>query len=792
MKFTLSWLKEFLDSTATIEEIAVRLTELGLEVEGITNRTDLAPFRIAEILAAGPHPDASKLQICRVNTGSGELQIVCGAPNARAGLKVVLAPIGSVIPAHGLVIKESKIRGVDSQGMLCSARELMVGEDESGIIELPKEAVVGDAYATFAGYDDPVIEIAITPNRGDCLGVYGIARDLAASGLGTLKTPSIEAIKGTISSPITVSNNTSYCTAFIGRYIKGVTNKPSPEWLQNRLRAIGTKPISALVDITNYITFTYGRPLHVYDAAMLSGTITVREAKEGEAFEALGGKHYTLSEGMGVIADDKQVLALGGIIGGNSSGCSLSSTTLFLEAALFDSISIAETGRHLQIDTDARYRFERGVDPAFVKEGAELATKMILELCGGEVSDLIISGTTQASFAAYSLKDTMALVGSFGGVKLEESTIIKILSDLGFTISGDHITTPSWRHDIDCAASLVEEVLRIHGYDKIVPLPLPAPARSFTAALSPQQKRAATTRRLLVSRGLSEAVTWSFMEQEKAVAFGGGSVALRLQNPISVELSTMRPSLLPNLLDSASRNSARGFHDIALFEIGPEFHGIAPEQQRVMITGVRAGKNAPKSIYNDSRDVDCFDAKADCLAVLAECGIPVDRVTVTTNAPNWYHPGRSGVIALGGKNILATFGELHPTISKSFDVKHTVVGFEINLGALPLSKSKQGRKSAPLFSDYQAVVRDFAFIAPGDLPVESLLRSIRGADKLLITDVALFDVYSGKGVEEGKKSVAISVTIQSKEKTLTEEELDEVSKRIIAEAQKNTGVNLRG
>jgi phenylalanyl-tRNA synthetase beta chain len=790
MKFTHAWLKEFLESNATLDEISQRLTALGLEVESITDRSqELAPFIVAEILEANPHPDATKLQVCRVNNGTEELQIVCGAPNARAGIKVVLAPIGSTIPAHGLVIKASKIRGVESNGMLCSARELVVGDDESGIIELPASAIPGSSFAALSGLDDPVIEIAITPNRGDCLGVYGIARDLAASGLGKLKPLALPHIKSNTTSPISVAiADTSACPLFAGRYIKNVTNRPSPDWLQNLLKAVGIKPISALVDITNYIAFTYGRPLHVYDAATLQGNITVRSAQEGEIFEALGGKSYSLKPRMTVISDEAQVLALGGIIGGNSSGCTETTRDVFLESALFNPANIADTGRQLLIDTDSRYRFERNVDPAFIVSGADLATQLIIDTCGGETSELVIAGSTQNPVQTQSFN--LERILTLGGLQLDNNTVMTILTALGFTIKGNNITVPSWRSDVDCEASLVEEVLRVYGYDNLPALPLPLPEKS-QPAYSPQQRRTATSRRLLAMRGMTEAVTWSFMPTPKAILFNGGSDALKLQNPISVELESMRPSLLPNLLDALARNSARGFHDLALFEIGPEFHGIKPNQQRIMITGVRAGKTAAKSHYNDARDVDALDAKADCLAVLAESGVPVDRVTIAANAPAWYHPGRSGTIALGGKNILAHFGELHPLILKEFDLKGAVVGFEIAAEAIPLSKPKQGRKPAPEYSDYQAVVRDFAFIVGSDVPVDSILRAARAADKVLITNVALFDVYSGKGVEEGKKSVALSVTLQSNVKTLTEEELDAVSRKVIAEVEKQTGGALR-
>jgi len=790
MKFTLSWLKEFLDTNASVDEISARLTALGLEVEHVIDRSvQLAPFKVAEILEACPHPDATKLQVCRVNNGSETLQIVCGAPNARAGIKVILAPIGTTIPAHGLVIKASKIRGVDSHGMLCSAKELMVGDDESGIIELPSNAIPGAPYVTLAGLDDPVFEIAITPNRGDCLGVYGIARDLAASGLGTLKKLILPQVTVDSSKTISVTINTANCSIFTCRSFVGVTNCPSPDWMQKYLKAIGVKPISALVDITNYIAFTYGRPLHVYDQALLDGSVTIRESKEGEVFHALNGNRYTLSEGLTVVADHSKILALGGVIGSSDSSCSRTSTTILLESALFDPAAVAKAGRALQIDSDSRYRFERHTDEDFVETGLELASALILSICGGEAGTIISVGKTEPQ---RSIQFSMDKIATLGGLTVDEEKLHTILTALGFTLHGNHLTIPSWRHDIDCEAAIVEEVLRVIGYDALPLLPLPAAAQSTLPILSAQQRRIATSRRLLATRGLTETVTYSFMPTDKAVLFGGGSAALRLENPISVDLESMRPSLLPNLLDAANRNHARSFFDLALFEIGPEFFGNIPGEQRLMMSGIRTGKTAAKSYYHDARDIDVFDVKADCFALLAESGVPTDRVTINRGAPSWYHPGRSGVISLGGKNILAYFGEIHPVIQKTFDLKNPVYAFEIIASAMPVSKPKQGRKPAPDFSDFQATTRDFAFIVNNDVPVETLLRSARAADKELITNVALFDIYRGKGVDEDKKSVAISVTLQSKTRTLTDEDIEIACGKIVVDVMKATNGILRG
>lgn len=791
MQFTYSWLKEFLETNATLAEISEKLTALGLEVEKIVDKSvELAPFKIAAILEAQPHPNADKLRVCKVDTGNGILQIVCGAPNARAGIKVVLAPVGSVIPTNGLKIKASSIREVESNGMLCSARELGIGEDHNGIIELAADAPLGESFVAWEGLNDPVIEIAITPNRGDCLGVYGIARDLAAAGLGTLKPLAVQAVKGSFASPVAVKiEDAKGCPLFIGRAIRGVTNPESPAWLKKRLEAIGINPISALVDITNYISFTFGRPLHVYDADKLQGSLTVRHSRAGETFTALNDKDYTLEAGLTVIADTANVLALGGIIGGKESGCAPVTKNVFLEAAFFDPVMIAEGGRKLQIDTDSRYRFERTVDRGFVRMGADIATRMILELCGGEASEYVVAG--EENLAPRVINFNPEKVRTLGGVELEEKRIFAILTALGFVINGKQVTAPSWRSDVEGEADLVEEVLRVNGYDALPNTPLPVPDQFFIPALSLSQRRVAASRRLLVARGFSEAVTWSFMPQSLAVLFGGGQPELQLQNPISTELGTMRPSILPNLLDAVRRNSARGYHDLAFFEVGPVFKGVTPDKQQQVLTAVRAGKTVPRSLYGEARAVDMFDIKADVFAVLAEYGLATDKLNITRDAPDYYHPGRSCVLRLGNKP-LAYIGEFHPHVLQILDVKTSAVACEVFLEAIPVPKTKHGRKPAPHWSDYQAVERDFAFIVDNATEADAVLRAVRGAEKQWITDVSLFDVYSGKGVEEGKKSLALCVTLQAQDKTLTEAEIDAVSKKIIENVVKQTNGYLRG
>lgn len=791
MKFTLSWLKDHLDTGASLDDIVRTLTAIGLEVESVADRAAaLKGFTVAKILAAEKHPQADKLQVCRVQSDAGELQIVCGAPNARAGLFVALAKEGAVIPHGGMVIKKTKIRGVESNGMLCSATELGLGEDSDGIIELPETVKIGESIVDVLGLGDPVIDIAVTPNRADCLSVRGIARDLAAAGLGTLKPMGLGTKNsGTFPSPITVTiADTKKCPQFIGCFIKGVKNGPSPDWLKKRVEAIGQKSISALVDITNYITIDLGRPLHVFDAKKLRGNLTVRDAKNGEKLKALNSKEYILHGGMTVIADDSGALSLGGVIGGEETGCSEDTTEVFLEVALFDPVDIAKTGRTLDILSDARYRFERGVDPAFAEEGANIAIQLIQKLCGGEASQLVRAGQMPEWKRTITLRSER--IATLGGVMIHENKEETILTLLGFECVADYgswkVTPPSWRGDIEAEADLIEEVLRIHGYEHIPATPLP-PAPWPGVPVNPAQ----AARNLLASRGMLECYSWSFISESQAKLFGGGKPELKLQNPISADLDTMRPSLLPNLLEAAKRNAFRGFKDTALFEVGLEFHDTTPSGQRMVAAGIRAGHETNRQykdalFNNNERDVDAFDTKADALAVLQALGAP--KCSVTTDTPPWYHPGRSGALTLG-KTVLGYFGEVHPGLLATFDLEKAVA-FEIFLDAIPAPRAK-GKAKPPLkLSDFPAVERDFAFTVDEKVTAAEIVAALAKADKNLITGVSIFDVYTGKGVDAGKKSVAVKVTLQSLERTLSEQDITATSQAIVV-AAKSFGGTLR-
>lgn len=797
MKFTLSWLKDHLDTNVSLNEISDKLTAIGLEVESVSDRSkELQPFTVAKILHAEKHPEADKLRVCKVQSDVGELQIVCGAPNARAGIFVALAKEGAVIPASGMVIKKTKIRGVESNGMLCSADELSIGGDADGIIELP-EAPIGSSVAKLLGLEDPVIEIAITPNRGDALGVRGIARDLAAAGLGILKPlPDIKNYKGSFNSSISINIASSGCHQFIGCTLRGVKNGPSPAWLQQRLQAIGLRPISALVDITNYITFDLGRPLHVYDAKKLHGNIAVRPAKAGERIKALDDKEYTLMGNMIVIADDKAAVAVGGIIGGLETGCSEGTTDVFLEVALFEPDSVAKAGRALQLQTDARYRFERGVDVNFVEPGALHAIRMIKELCGGESSNLVIAGKIP-EWQCTVLFDT-GRVKSLGGVAMAASDCKRILSALGFGITDKgtvlEVAPPSWRSDIESQADLVEEVLRIRGYDHIPPTPLPTTSHLMKPASNVAQKRAGQARRLLASRGFLECCTWSFLPDAQAKLFGGGKAELKLANPISADLDTMRPSMLPNLLEAAKKNKFRGIADLLFCEIGFAYHDASPTGQRMVAAGIRVGHHTyyvhGEQFETCTPPLDAFDIKSDALAVLQCLGM--SKADITTDTPSWYHPGRSGALTLGGKVIMGHFGELHPSIVKHYDLEsQPVVAFEIFLDAVPQSAKKTKTKPALRLSDYQAVTRDFAFIVDEAVTAADIIRTLGKAEKQLVTGVDIFDVYAGKGVDNGKKSVAVNVTLQAMDRTLSDDEITTVSKAIVSSAEKGFGGKLR-
>jgi phenylalanyl-tRNA synthetase beta chain len=798
MKFTLSWLKDHLDTSEPLKKICDTLTMIGLEVESVADRAaELKPFTVAKILHAEQHPQADKLRVCKVQSDIGELQIVCGAPNARAGLYVVLAKEGVTIPNGGFVIKKTKIRGVESNGMLCSADELNLGSDSSGIIELPGEPKIGESVVSILGLDDPVIEIAITPNRADALSVHGVARDLAAAGLGKLKSlPDVSGFKGGFASPVQVGiKDDNKCQQFIGAYIKGVKNGASPDWLKKRLESIGQKPISALVDITNYITIDLGRPLHVFDAKKLRGNLVVRNSKPGESLQALNGKSYILPEGMTVIADDSGVLSLGGIIGGEATGCTEATTDVFLEVALFDPAQVAQTGRSLQIDSDARYRFERGVDVDFVETGALHALRLIKQLCGGEASALTLAGKTPQW--QRTLRFAPERVKTLGGVDVSPEKSIQILSALGFAANREEaayaVSPPSWRADVENEADLVEEVLRIHGYDHIPVTPLPQ-IMVTTLPVSPAQQRVKLAKDILSQRGMLELCTWSFLPEAQAKAFGNTNAKLKLLNPISEDLNTMRPSLLPNLLDAAKRNAARGIKEGGFFEVGLQFHDVTPDGQRMVASGIRINK-ITEARYSLSgfqllpRPVDAFDAKTDAVAALQTLGI--NKYEITTDVPAWYHPGQSGTLMLG-KTVLGHFGVLHPALLlNTYDFKQTLIaGFEIFLDAIPQSRAK-GKAKPPLkISNFQIVDLDFAFVIDNSTLVIDLYDTIRKAHNL-ITEYQVFDKYTGDKIEPGKASIAIEVKLQAMDRTLSEQDIASASKAIIDAVQKKHGGQLR-
>ena len=798
MKFTLSWLKEHLDTDASLAEVRERLTMLGLEVEGITNPAEtLKGFVVGYVVEAAQHPNADRLRVCKVDTGTEVVQVVCGAPNARTGMKGVFAPTGSYIPGTDMMLKASKIRGEESNGMLCSSRELQLGDDHSGIIDLPADARTGAPAAEALGLDDPVIEIKVTPNRGDCLGVHGIARDLAASGLGILKPVKADKIAGTYKSPIEWTHGyearpDSPCPIVVGRHFRGIKNGPSPDWLQRRLKAIGLRPISTLVDITNLVTFDLNRPLHVFDAKKLSGDLVMRQAREGETILALDGKTYTLDPSISVIADSKGVHGIGGIMGGEDTGVREDTTEMFLEAAYFQPIGIAASGRKLGIQSDARYRNERGIDPESCAWGAEVATRLILELCGGETSEIVSSGVMPVWQRTYDLRKDR--VKNLTGIDVPAKETGEILEKLGFIVNGTgpwSALVPSWRPDIVGEADLVEEVTRVHGFDHIPTTSLSRLSATSKPVRDAMQRRVPQARRALGARGMNEAVTWSFLPLKQAERFGGGGADLRLLNSIASELDTMRPSILPNLVDAATRNEARGLANPALFEVGPQYKDATPAGQRTVAAGLRHNMAVPRNWAGPARTVDAFDAKADALAVLAAIGAPVDNLSAQAGAPDWYHPGRSGAIKLGDR-VMAHFGELHPEIAAAADLRGPVAAFEVFLDAPPLPKAKATKARPKLvLSAFQPVERDFAFLVDAAVEAEKIVRAARNADKALIAGCRVFDLYAGKGVPEGKKSIAIAVTLQPVERTLTDAEIEAVSAKIVAQVAKATGAQLR-
>jgi phenylalanyl-tRNA synthetase beta chain len=810
MKFTLDWLKQHLETDAPLDEIGERLTMLGLEVEEIADRAQgLEAFVVGHVVEAKQHPNADRLKLCMVDNGSETVQVVCGAPNARQGMKGVFAPAGTYIPGIDTTLKAAKIRGEDSNGMLCSEREMGISDEHEGIIDLPEDAPIGAPFASIMGLDDPMIEIAITPNRQDCLGVHGVARDLAAAKVGKLIPFEATPVKGAYKSPIKwvidlPADKADACPMVAGRHFRGLKNGPSPQWLQDRLIAIGLRPISALVDITNFVTYDLGRPLHVFDAAKLDlgpdGALTMRMAKDGERILALDGKEYTLDSEMTVIADRSAVHGIGGLMGGEHSGCTGETTEVFLEVALFDTVRTAATGRKLALESDARYRFERGVDPESALWGVEVAARLVHEFCGGEASEVVIAGTMPDYAHSVSLRPER--VRALGGIAVPDDEIVRILEALGYAVRRDGeafaCEVPSYRMDVGGEADLVEDVLRVHGYDAIEPVPMRIATALPGAAITPAQRRVRQARRALAARGLLEAVTYSFMEGAKAALFdngegdGDGDGALALANPISADLDVMRPSILPNLIQAAARNADRGLGDAALFELGPQYRAPGPGGQDTVAAGVRTGASGPRHYAEAPRPVDALDAKADALGALDAANAPVGNLLVTRDAPGWYHPGRSGVLRLGNQ-VLATFGEIHPKVLRALDAKAPMVGFEVFLDRLPPAKTKGG-KSRPLLqpSPFQPVERDFAFVVDEAVEAGDILRAARGAEKALVTDVSVFDVFRGDAVGADKKSIAIAVTLQPTEKTLTDAEIDAVGQKIVAAVTKATGGTLRG
>lgn len=799
MKFTLSWLKDHLETDASVDEIVEALTDLGLEVEDVSNPAErLADFTLGKVVHAEQHPDADKLRVCKVATDEGELQIICGAPNAREGITVVVCKPGMYIPGLDITISVGKIRGVESFGMMASERELELSDEHDGIIELPS-GEVGDKFVDWLAQNDPskvdtMIEIAITPNRPDALGVRGIALDLAARGLGTMKPAKTVTIEGGYESPITVtideSAATDGCEIFAGRLIKGVKNGPSPQWLQDRLKAIGLRPISALVDITNFFTFDRNRPLHVFDADKVKGNLRVHRAAGGETLVGLDEKEYTFAAGMVVISDDEGVESIGGIMGGLATGCTEETTNVFLEAAVWDHIQIAYTGRGLKINSDARYRNERGIDPAYNIQAMDDATQMIIDLCGGEPSNLVTAGEVPDVARAYKL-DTDR-VQSLVGMEIPAETQVATLETLGFTIEGDMAHVPSWRPDVRGSADLVEEVARIASLTKLEGKPLPRVNEGLPEQiLSPMQKREQIARRTTAALGYNECVTYSFIDKAAAELFGGGTDATMLENPISSEMSHMRPSLLPGLLQAAARNQARGFMDMALFECGAVFHGGEPGEQENLLSGILVGRTVGKDIHGESRDVDIYDAKADMEAVMDALGAPA-KLTYNRGVNGWWHPGRSAKVGLGPKKILGAFGEIHPKVLAALNVKGPVVAFAIHTAEIPMPRKKSASKGAVTMADLQAVERDFAFVVDADVEAVNVVNAAAGADKNLIEDVRIFDEFIGGALGEGKKSLAITVRLQPTEKTLKEADIEAVATKIVEKVGKATGGTLRG
>jgi phenylalanyl-tRNA synthetase beta chain len=817
VKFSLSWLKTWLETDASLESILAALNNIGLEVEGVENRAaPLAPFVIAQVIEAAPHPNADRLRACRVDAGGGaEISVVCGAPNARTGMKAVFAPPGALIPGTGITLKVGEIRGVQSAGMLLSNREMGLGEDHDGIVELPADAPVGEKFAAWAGLNDPVIEISVTPNRGDALAVRGVARDLAAAGLGVLKPFAPAPVAGVGASKIIWRNEfAAACPWVLGRVISGVTNGESPAWLRQRLESIGLRPINTLVDITNFFTIDLGRPLHVFDADKITGGVLTLRPGAGETFAGLHGKPVTVSAADCVIADAAGVQSLAGIVGGEATGCDAGTTDVFIECALFDRVRIALTGQRHGIHSDARQRFERGIDQALLPEALDAATAMVVALCGGSPSEVTQAGAAPEWQREATLR--FARLKSFGGADIPADEAVAGLERLGFTTTGRDdegvtVAVPSWRNDIaqkpaleqwpaldpavaaaaaagaaviEPEVDLIEEVLRLRGLDSIEPVSLPVDVAVPPPVLSAAQARTGLARRVLAARGMLECVTFSFLDHGTAEKFGPAPESLRLANPIAADLDQMRATPLATLALAAARNVARGYPDLALFEVAPAYG----ETQSLAAAGIRTGAT-PAGVLTPARKYDAYDAKADALAVLAALGVPLEAVSVTPGGGEIYHPGQSGALRQGPKLRLGAFGALHPALCAALDLPAGAVAFEIDLGALPAPKRR--RKAPPVLSPLQPIRRDFAFLVPAATPAETLIRAARGAERKLITGVTLFDRYAGKNLAEGQISLAITVTIQPVEKSLTEAEIDAVAAAIIAAVAKATGGSLR-
>lgn len=794
MKFTISWLKEHLETKASTDEIINKLTSIGLEVEEANDSSKIfADFIVAQVVEEKKHPDADKLKVCKVNTGSSIVDVVCGASNVEKNMKVVYAPPGSTIPANQMKLKAAKIRGVESSGMMCSEYELGLSDDHDGIIKLDDKAKVGQPYAEISGFDDVVIEIGITPNRQDCLGVYGIARDLSATGIGNLKTEKIQSLKGTFQSPIDIEiKNKEDCPAFAGRYVKNLRNVESPDWLKNKIKSIGLRPISALVDITNYVMFDINRPLHIYDADKLANKIIVRSSKKGEKFNGLDERNYILDDDICVISDTEKVLGLGGVMGGESSGCTKQTVNVLLESALFNPITTAKSGRKLSIESDARYRFERGVDPESVMQGIDNATKLILDICGGEISDVIIAGDIPKHNHQISMN--IERVNKRLGADLDQDEIITILNNLGIKTKLNKkeilCDAPSWRQDIQCEADLTEEVIRIKGYDSIPTLDIRTSQKINSFILNDSQKRSSRSKRFLASRGYNELVTWSFASSEESEFYGDNN-NLKIVNPISEELNILRPSLLPNIIAAMKKNVSRGFNSFSLFEVGNQFLSSKPGDQKNIVCGLRAGIKQSKNWKDKESFYDVFDVKKDMYDLINHILPQQKKLTIINEAPDWYHPGRSCTLMLNKTIKLGYFGELHPKIGLYYKIKNRINVFELMLDDVPLFKKKSTNKPSLHLSNFQKVSRDFAFVLDSNIKGSDLISAALKVDQNIIQDIEIFDIFEDSSLGENKKSMAINVIMQANDRTLSDSEIQELSSKIIQAIEKDTSGSVR-